>query len=152
MIGLHTAHRHVRGSLASKETNAGATWLDAAFVGVALSIWFGWLLWVTRTRLPETLVTKTTPSRQDTGMSESTASSNSCPKCGAALPSAANSRPVPRCLMAEAMVATQVDVDPAAARQTLAPEELAPFFRSLKSSNVSDVVGWGWFTRRGKKP
>ena len=42
-------------------------------------------------------------------MSESTASSNSCPKCGAALPSAATAGLCPRCLMAEAMVPTQVD-------------------------------------------
>jgi membrane protease YdiL (CAAX protease family) len=58
MIGLHTAHDTLEVLWHPKETNAGATWLDAAFVGVALSIWFGWLLWVTRTRLPETLVTK----------------------------------------------------------------------------------------------
>ena len=86
-------------------------------------------------------------------MSESTASSNSCPKCGAALPSAATAGLCPRCLMAEAMVPTQVDAEPAAAAANARRRKsLRHFFRSLKSSNVSDVVGWGWFTRRGKKP
>jgi membrane protease YdiL (CAAX protease family) len=55
MIGLHTAHDTLECLLHPKETNAGATWLDVAFVGVALSIWFGWLLWVTRTKSPDTL-------------------------------------------------------------------------------------------------
>ena len=55
MIGLHTAHDTLEVLWHPKETNAGATWLDVAFVGVALSIWFGWLLWITRTRLPDTL-------------------------------------------------------------------------------------------------
>jgi membrane protease YdiL (CAAX protease family) len=52
MIGLHTAHDTLEVLWHPKETNAGATWLDAAFVGVALSIWFGWLLWVTRATPP----------------------------------------------------------------------------------------------------
>jgi membrane protease YdiL (CAAX protease family) len=55
MIGLHTAHDTLEILWHPKETNAGATWLDVAFIAVALSIWFGWLLWVTRTRLPDTL-------------------------------------------------------------------------------------------------
>jgi membrane protease YdiL (CAAX protease family) len=49
MIGLHTAHDTLEVLWHPKETNAGATWLDVAFIGVALSIWFGWLLWATRT-------------------------------------------------------------------------------------------------------
>lgn len=62
MIGLHTAHDTLESLWHPKATNAGATWLDVAFVGVALSIWFGWLLWVTRTRSPDTL------ERQDIGL------------------------------------------------------------------------------------
>ena len=65
-------------------------------------------------------------------MSESTASSNSCPKCGAALPSTATAGLCPRCLMAEAMAPTQGGAEPTAARKTLAPEELAPFFPQLE--------------------
>jgi len=56
IIGLHTAHDTLEVLAHPKETNASATWLDVAFVTVALSIWFGWLLWVTRTRLPAALV------------------------------------------------------------------------------------------------
>ena len=85
-------------------------------------------------------------------MSESTASSNSCPKCGVALPSTATAGLCPRCLMAEAMVPTQADAEPAAAADRCRRNRLRRIFRSLKSSNVSDVAAWGWFTRRGKKP
>jgi tRNA A-37 threonylcarbamoyl transferase component Bud32 len=73
-------------------------------------------------------------------MSDTTTTSNSCPKCGAALPSAATAGLCPRCLMAEAMVATQADADPAAAKQTLAPEELAPFFPQLE---ILECLGRG---------
>jgi len=73
-------------------------------------------------------------------MSESTASSNSCPKCGAALPSTATSGLCPRCLMAEAMVATQVDAEAATAAKTLAPKELAPFFPQLE---ILECLGRG---------
>jgi len=69
-------------------------------------------------------------------MSESTASSNSCPKCGVALPSTATAGLCPRCLMAEAMVPTHVDAEPAA-QPPLPPDQIAPHFHSLKSSNVS---------------
>jgi membrane protease YdiL (CAAX protease family) len=55
MIGLHTAHDTLESLWHPKETNAGATWLDVAFIAVALSIWFGWLLWATRTRPTYTL-------------------------------------------------------------------------------------------------
>src|SRR5512133_2570193 len=65
-------------------------------------------------------------------MSQSTASSSSCPKCGAALPSASTAGLCPRCLMAEAMAPTHGDTDLADARQTLAPEELAPHFPQLE--------------------
>jgi len=73
-------------------------------------------------------------------MSESTTSSNSCPKCGAVLPSDATAGLCPRCLMAEAMAPTQVDAEPAAARQTLAPAELAPFFPQLE---ILECLGRG---------
>src|ERR1035438_1857250 len=73
-------------------------------------------------------------------MNDSTASSNSCPKCGATLPSTATAGLCPRCLMAEAMVPTQVDAEPAAARQTLAPAELAPFFPQLE---ILECLGRG---------
>jgi serine/threonine protein kinase len=42
--------------------------------------------------------------------------------------------------MAEAMVPTQVDAQPAAARQTLAPEELAPYFPQLE---ILECLGRG---------
>ena len=73
-------------------------------------------------------------------MSESTAAANSCPKCGAALPSAATAGLCPRCLMAEAMAPTQADAEPAAARPTLAPEELAPYFPQLE---ILECLGRG---------
>jgi serine/threonine protein kinase len=57
-----------------------------------------------------------------------------------ALPSTATAGLCPRCLMAEAMVPTQADADPAAARQTLAPEELAPFFPQLE---ILECLGRG---------
>jgi tRNA A-37 threonylcarbamoyl transferase component Bud32 len=73
-------------------------------------------------------------------MSESSASSKSCPKCGAALPSAATAGLCPRCLMAEAMVPTQPDAEAAGARTTLAPEELAPHFPQLE---ILECLGRG---------
>jgi serine/threonine protein kinase len=72
-------------------------------------------------------------------MSESTASSNSCPKCGAALPSAATAGLCPRCLMAEAMVPTQVDAEPAA-QPPLPPEQIAPYFPQLE---ILECLGRG---------
>lgn len=73
-------------------------------------------------------------------MSESTASSSSCPKCGAALPSAATAGLCPRCLMAEAMAPTQADTEPAEARPTHTPEELAPHFPQLE---ILECLGRG---------
>src|SRR5208283_3436863 len=46
----------------------------------------------------------------------------------------------PRCLMAEAMVATQPDAEAAEARKTLAPEELAPHFPQLE---ILECLGRG---------
>jgi membrane protease YdiL (CAAX protease family) len=48
MIGLHTAHDTLESLWRPAEANAGATWMDVVFVAVALSIWFGWLVWATR--------------------------------------------------------------------------------------------------------
>ncbi len=64
-------------------------------------------------------------------MSESTASSNSCPKCGVALPSTATAGLCPRCLMAEAMVPTQIDAE-SVAQPPLPPEQIAPHFPQLE--------------------
>jgi predicted Ser/Thr protein kinase len=73
-------------------------------------------------------------------MSESTSASNSCPKCGAALPSAATAGLCPRCLMAEAMAPTQTDAEPAGAGKTLAPGDLAPHFPQLE---ILECLGRG---------
>jgi serine/threonine protein kinase len=56
------------------------------------------------------------------------------------MPLAATAGLCPRCLMAEAMVPTQVDAEPALAPQTLAPEELAPYFPQLE---VLECLGRG---------
>ena len=73
-------------------------------------------------------------------MSKSTGSSDTCPRCGAALPSAATAGLCPRCLMAEAMVPTQAGAEPAAARPTLTPAELAPLFPQLE---ILECLGRG---------
>ena len=70
-------------------------------------------------------------------MSEPTNDSGACPKCGAVLPSAAGL--CPRCLMAEAMVSTQVEAD-LAAEPPLRPQEIAPLFPQLE---ILDLLGRG---------
>jgi predicted Ser/Thr protein kinase len=82
----------------------------------------------------------TPPPRQDIGMSEASAPANACPKCGAALPSTITGGLCPRCLMAEAMIPTQADTDPADARKLLTPQELAPHFPQLE---ILDCLGRG---------
>jgi serine/threonine protein kinase len=72
-------------------------------------------------------------------MSESTGSSNSCPNCGAALPSTATAGLCPRCLMAEAMAPTQADTQPAA-QPPLPPEQIAPHFPQLE---ILECLGRG---------
>src|SRR5580693_7809948 len=72
-------------------------------------------------------------------MNESPTSSNSCPKCGAALPSTATSGLCPRCLMAEAMAPTQADAEPAA-QPPLPPEQIAPHFPQLE---ILECLGRG---------
>jgi serine/threonine protein kinase len=64
-------------------------------------------------------------------MSESTASSHTCPNCGAALPSTSTAGLCPRCLMAEAMAPTQVEAEPSA-QPPLPPEQIAPHFPQLE--------------------
>ena len=73
-------------------------------------------------------------------MSELSESPKTCPKCGVALPSSATAGLCPRCLMAEAMVPTQADTEPAIVRKALAPEELAPHFPQLE---ILDYLGRG---------
>ena len=70
-------------------------------------------------------------------MSEPTNDSGACPKCGAVLPSTAGL--CPRCLMAEAMVSTQVEAD-LAAEPPLRPQEIAPLFPQLE---ILDLLGRG---------
>ena len=65
-------------------------------------------------------------------MSESSVSPNACPKCGTALPSAATAGLCPRCLMAEAMEATQTEAEPATPHKALSPADLAPHFPQLE--------------------
>ncbi len=73
-------------------------------------------------------------------MSETSESSKSCPQCGATLPAAATDGLCPRCLMAEAMLPTQTDADPAAGRTPLSPAELAPHFPLLE---ILECLGRG---------
>ena len=72
-------------------------------------------------------------------MSEPTSPSNTCPKCGVALPSTATAGLCPRCLMAEAMVSTQVDTGPSA-QPPLPPEQIAPHFPQLE---ILECLGRG---------
>ena len=73
-------------------------------------------------------------------MSETSQSSNSCPQCGAALPSAATKGLCPKCLMAEAMLPTQGEAEQAPPRKSLTPEELAPHFPQL---DILECLGRG---------
>lgn len=74
-------------------------------------------------------------------MSEKTeTSSNSCPKCGAALPAEATAGLCPRCLMAEAMEPTQTGAGDAARQEPHSPEELAPHFPQLE---ILECLGRG---------
>ena len=72
-------------------------------------------------------------------MSESTASANACPRCGATLPSAATGGLCPRCLMAEAMAPTQAEAEPSA-QPPLPPEQVAPHFPQLE---ILECLGRG---------
>jgi serine/threonine protein kinase len=73
-------------------------------------------------------------------MTESSGSAKCCPKCGAALASAATAGLCPRCLMAEAMARTQADSAPASAGPALTPAELAPHFPQLE---ILECLGRG---------
>jgi len=72
-------------------------------------------------------------------MSESSASANACPKCGAALPLTATAGLCPRCLMAEAMVPTRVEAH-LVAQPILPPEQIAPHFPQLE---ILECLGRG---------
>ena len=72
-------------------------------------------------------------------MTESTASSNACPRCGVTLPLTATAGLCPRCLMAEAMVPTQADAE-SAAQPPLPPEQIAPHFPQLE---ILECLGRG---------
>ena len=72
-------------------------------------------------------------------MNEPTESSNSCPKCGAALPSTTTAGLCPRCLMAEAMAPTEIDAEPAA-QPPLPPDQIAPHFPQLE---ILECLGRG---------
>jgi uncharacterized protein len=61
MIGMHTAHDTLEYLWHPNEANASATWLDVAFIAAALFIWFGWLLWATRTITTDPLESQATP-------------------------------------------------------------------------------------------
>jgi membrane protease YdiL (CAAX protease family) len=50
LLGMHATHDTLEVLWHPNDTNAGATWLDAVVWVVGLSIWFGWLLWATRSR------------------------------------------------------------------------------------------------------
>ena len=87
------------------------------------------------------LCNQSPPTRQDTGMSEKNeTSSNSCPKCGAALPAEATAGLCPRCLMAEAMEPTQTGAGDAPPQEPISPEELAPHFPQLE---ILECLGRG---------
>ena len=73
-------------------------------------------------------------------MSDIPATPNACPKCGAALPSAATSGLCPRCLMAEAMLPTHGDSTPSPRGKALTPEELAPHFPQFE---ILECLGRG---------
>ena len=66
--------------------------------------------------------------------------SNICPKCGATLPLDATAGLCPRCLMAEAMVATQTGQKPDATRHVLSLTELAPLLPQLE---ILELIGQG---------
>ena len=72
-------------------------------------------------------------------MSKSSASSNTCPKCGGSLPSTATGGLCPRCLMAEAMAPTQADEE-LAVQPPLPPEQIAPHFPQLE---ILECLGRG---------
>ena len=79
-------------------------------------------------------------------MSEPIEGKKACPKCGAALPSAATAGLCPRCLMAEAMMGTQDEaVGPHGTKilppqRSLPPAELAPHFPQLE---ILECLGRG---------
>jgi DNA-directed RNA polymerase specialized sigma24 family protein len=83
------------------------------------------------------------PPRQAYVMSDSPALPKSCPQCGAALPAEATDGLCPKCLMGEAMQPTIVsDASKPKNSAILAPEDLAPFFPSMRSCACSAAAAW----------
>ena len=77
-------------------------------------------------------------------MSDSSAHSKSCPKCGAVLPSDATEGLCPKCLMAEAMQPTIVsDASKPRHSAILSAEELAPFFPQYEILRMLGRGGMG---------
>ena len=77
-------------------------------------------------------------------MSDSSAHSKSCPRCGAALSSETTEGLCPSCLMAEAMQPTIVsDASKPKHSVVLAPEELAPFFPQYEILRMLGRGGMG---------
>jgi serine/threonine protein kinase/formylglycine-generating enzyme required for sulfatase activity len=77
-------------------------------------------------------------------MSDSSAPSKSCPQCGVALPSEATEGLCPRCILSQAMQATQVS-DASKPRRSfiLTPEALAPFFPQYEILRMLGRGGMG---------
>jgi len=50
LLGMHTMHDMLEVLWHPNDTNAGSTWLDVVVWVIGLLIWFGWLLWATRSR------------------------------------------------------------------------------------------------------
>jgi serine/threonine protein kinase len=73
-------------------------------------------------------------------MNGSSPSPGSCPSCGTALPLAGTDGLCPRCLMAEAMRATEPGLDSRPPGRTVPPEELAPHFPQLE---ILECLGRG---------
>ncbi len=77
-------------------------------------------------------------------MSDSSALSKSCPKCGAVLPSDATEGLCPKCLMDEAMEPTLISDSATPKRAAiLAPEELAPHFPAYEILRMLGRGGMG---------
>jgi uncharacterized protein len=73
-IGAHVVHDTLEALLQPSghpnQVNASTTWVEVVMLGVALSVWFAWLIWVTRKRsaaIPKQTLDPTPPSRSVCG-------------------------------------------------------------------------------------